>query len=160
MIVIGADTHRETHTVAAVDAASGRLLGHKTAASAPAPKPRAARSSASRRAEVHGQRAALSVAEAADAARRDAELTDADPVSGAASAALCAALLALREDDDPLRAARGPAADDRRLGARAPSGTMSTRSRARQRAPRQARAGPRWRSRFKRWSPATTTRAE
>jgi transposase len=32
MIVIGADTHKQTHTVAAVDAASGRLRGHKTAA--------------------------------------------------------------------------------------------------------------------------------
>jgi transposase len=32
MIVIGADTHKSTHTVAAVDAAMGRLLGHRTAA--------------------------------------------------------------------------------------------------------------------------------
>ena len=60
--------------------------------------------------------AARSVAEAAHAARRDAELTHADPVTGAASAAVCAALLALRDDDDPLRAARGQAAADRRLG--------------------------------------------
>jgi ADP-ribosylglycohydrolase len=59
--------------------------------------------------------AARGVAEAADAARRDAELTHADPVAGAASAALCAALLALRHGDDPLRAARGQAADEARL---------------------------------------------
>jgi ADP-ribosyl-[dinitrogen reductase] hydrolase len=52
---------------------------------------------------------------AAEAARHDAELTHADPVAGAASAALCAALLALRNGDDPLRAARGQAADDARL---------------------------------------------
>jgi transposase len=32
MIVIGADTHKQTHTVAAVEAASGRSRGHKTAA--------------------------------------------------------------------------------------------------------------------------------
>jgi transposase len=32
MIVIGADTHKSTHTVAAVESASGRLLGQKTAA--------------------------------------------------------------------------------------------------------------------------------
>jgi transposase len=32
MIVIGADTHKSTHTIAAVDAATGALLGDKTAA--------------------------------------------------------------------------------------------------------------------------------
>ncbi len=32
MIVIGADTHKNTHTIAAVDAATGRVLGEKTAA--------------------------------------------------------------------------------------------------------------------------------
>src|SRR5215208_7366949 len=32
MIVIGADTHKRSHTVAAVDAASGRLLGEQTIA--------------------------------------------------------------------------------------------------------------------------------
>lgn len=32
MIVIGADTHKNTHTIAAVDAGTGRVLGEKTAA--------------------------------------------------------------------------------------------------------------------------------
>jgi transposase len=32
MIVIGADTHKQTHTVAAVDGATGRVVGDKTAA--------------------------------------------------------------------------------------------------------------------------------
>ena len=32
MIVIGADTHKQTHTVAVVDALSGRLLGDRTVA--------------------------------------------------------------------------------------------------------------------------------
>src|SRR5215217_8608912 len=32
MIVIGADTHKRSHTVAAVDAATGRLLGEQTIA--------------------------------------------------------------------------------------------------------------------------------
>jgi transposase len=36
MIVIGADTHKSTHTIAAVEAATGRLLGEKTAAARPA----------------------------------------------------------------------------------------------------------------------------
>lgn len=49
--------------------------------------------------------AARTSAEALDAARRDAELTHADPIAGAASAALCAALLAIRGDADPLAAA-------------------------------------------------------
>ena len=30
MIVIGADTHKHSHTVAAVDAATGRALGERT----------------------------------------------------------------------------------------------------------------------------------
>jgi ADP-ribosyl-[dinitrogen reductase] hydrolase len=48
---------------------------------------------------------ARTLAEAVDAARRDAELTHADPVAGAASAALCAALWAVRADADPIAAA-------------------------------------------------------
>ena len=32
MIVIGADTHKRSHTVAAVDAATGRLLDEQTIA--------------------------------------------------------------------------------------------------------------------------------
>lgn len=32
MIVIGADTHKRSHTVAAVDAATGRLLDEQTVA--------------------------------------------------------------------------------------------------------------------------------
>jgi transposase len=32
MIVLGADTHKSSHTVAAVNAATGQLLGHKTVA--------------------------------------------------------------------------------------------------------------------------------
>ena len=34
MIVLGADTHKRSHTVAAVDAATGQLLGEKTSRSA------------------------------------------------------------------------------------------------------------------------------
>jgi ADP-ribosyl-[dinitrogen reductase] hydrolase len=49
--------------------------------------------------------AARTLAEAVDAARRDAALTHADPIAGATSAALCAALLAVRADTDPLAAA-------------------------------------------------------
>ena len=30
MIVLGADTHKSSHTIAAVDAATGQLLGEKT----------------------------------------------------------------------------------------------------------------------------------
>jgi ADP-ribosyl-[dinitrogen reductase] hydrolase len=51
--------------------------------------------------------AAHDLEEAVDAARRDAQLTHADPAASAASAALCAALLAVREGADPLAAARG-----------------------------------------------------
>ena len=32
MIVLGADTHKSSHTIAAVDAATGQLLGEKTVA--------------------------------------------------------------------------------------------------------------------------------
>ena len=32
MIVIGADTHKQSHTVAAVDAATGRVLADRTVA--------------------------------------------------------------------------------------------------------------------------------
>ncbi len=32
MIVLGADAHKRSHTVAAINAASGRLLGDKTVA--------------------------------------------------------------------------------------------------------------------------------
>ena len=32
MIVLGADTHKRSHTIAAVDAATGELLGEKTVA--------------------------------------------------------------------------------------------------------------------------------
>lgn len=46
------------------------------------------------------------VAEAVEAARRDAELTHADPAAGMASAGLCTALVALREGSDPLAAAQ------------------------------------------------------
>ena len=49
--------------------------------------------------------AAPSVKAAADAAREDARLTHYDPATGAASAALCAALIAIREGGDPLAAA-------------------------------------------------------
>jgi ADP-ribosyl-[dinitrogen reductase] hydrolase len=59
--------------------------------------------------------ASRTVEEATDAARRDAELTHADPVTGSASAGLCAALLAVRDDGDPLRAARGQVEGDDRL---------------------------------------------
>ena len=47
--------------------------------------------------------------EAVEAARRDAELTHADPAAATASAALCAAFFALRNGRDPLDAARGQA---------------------------------------------------
>jgi ADP-ribosyl-[dinitrogen reductase] hydrolase len=53
---------------------------------------------------------ATDVAQAVDAARRDAQLTHGDPAAGVASAALCAALLALRAEVDPLAAAREQAA--------------------------------------------------
>ena len=32
MIVLGADTHKSSHTIAAIDAATGQLLGDKTVA--------------------------------------------------------------------------------------------------------------------------------
>jgi ADP-ribosylglycohydrolase len=48
---------------------------------------------------------ARTLAEAVDVARRDAELTHADPVAGATSAGLCAALWAIRADADPIAAA-------------------------------------------------------
>lgn len=50
--------------------------------------------------------AARDLDEAVGAALRDAQLTHADPAAGAASAALCAALIAVREGGDPLAAAR------------------------------------------------------
>ena len=50
--------------------------------------------------------AARTQAEAVKAAKIDAALTHADPVAGAASAALCAALVAVRDEGDPLTAAR------------------------------------------------------
>jgi ADP-ribosyl-[dinitrogen reductase] hydrolase len=50
--------------------------------------------------------AARDLDEAVAAARRDARLTHADPAAGAASAALCAALRAVREGENPLPAAR------------------------------------------------------
>jgi ADP-ribosyl-[dinitrogen reductase] hydrolase len=59
--------------------------------------------------------AARDAAEAVDAARRDAELTHGDPVTAAASAGLCAALVALRGGADPLAAARDQARGDPRL---------------------------------------------
>jgi ADP-ribosylglycohydrolase len=61
--------------------------------------------------------AARTLAEAVDAAHRDAQLTHADPVASAASAALCAALLAVRESADPLAAAHVQARDHPRLAA-------------------------------------------
>jgi ADP-ribosylglycohydrolase len=59
--------------------------------------------------------AAHDLDEAVGAARRDAQLTHADPAASAASAALCAALLAVRDGGDPLAAARGQAAEHPRL---------------------------------------------
>ena len=59
--------------------------------------------------------AARTDADAAAAARYDAVLTHADPVAAAASAALCAALLALRADGEPLAAARDHARGHPRL---------------------------------------------
>jgi ADP-ribosyl-[dinitrogen reductase] hydrolase len=55
--------------------------------------------------------AAHDLTEAVAAARCDAQITHAAPVAGAASAALCAALLALRTAADPLDAAREQARD-------------------------------------------------
>jgi ADP-ribosylglycohydrolase len=59
--------------------------------------------------------AARDVAQAVAAARDDAQLTHADPTAGAASAALCAALLAVRQSTDPLAAARRQARGHARL---------------------------------------------
>jgi len=56
--------------------------------------------------------AARTLAEGVDAAQRDAKLTHADPIAGATSAALCAALLAVRADADPLVAALSQAVGD------------------------------------------------
>jgi len=55
--------------------------------------------------------------EAVAAARLDAQLTHADPAAAAASAALCAALLAVRENADPLAAARAQTSDHPSLAA-------------------------------------------
>jgi ADP-ribosyl-[dinitrogen reductase] hydrolase len=60
--------------------------------------------------------AARTLAEAVEVARRDAELTHADPIAGVTSAALCAALLAIRAEADPLAAASAQAVDHPRLG--------------------------------------------
>jgi ADP-ribosylglycohydrolase len=59
--------------------------------------------------------AARGLEAAVAAARHDAQLTHADPVTGDASAALCPALLARRHGGDPLRAVRDQAADERPL---------------------------------------------
>ena len=59
--------------------------------------------------------AAESVEQAARAARADAELTHFDPAAGVASAALCAALLALGQDGDPIAAAQVQVRGDVRL---------------------------------------------
>jgi poly(ADP-ribose) glycohydrolase ARH3 len=75
--------------------------------------------------------AARDVRQAADAARRDAELTHADPVTGLASAALCAALLAIRHGGDPLQAAREQAAGHERLSAATQAAGRDERSLAR-----------------------------
>ena len=61
--------------------------------------------------------AARDLPEAVDACQRDAQLTHADPAAGAASAALCAALLALRGSADPLAAGRGQAREHPRVAA-------------------------------------------
>jgi len=90
--------------------------------------------------------AARDVRQAADAARRDAELTHADPVTGLASAALCAALLAIRHGGDPLQAAREQAAGHQRLSA-ATQAADATSARSRGCPPRPVPAGRPWRSR-------------
>ncbi len=61
--------------------------------------------------------AARTLGEAADAAKLDAALTHADPVAGAASAALCAALVAVRSEGEPLAAALSCAEGHPRLAA-------------------------------------------
>jgi ADP-ribosylglycohydrolase len=60
---------------------------------------------------------AANVAQAVDAARRDAELTHADPAAAMASAGLCAALCALRGGQDPLVSAREQASGHPQLSA-------------------------------------------
>jgi ADP-ribosylglycohydrolase len=57
------------------------------------------------------------VRQAVDAAGRDAQLTHGDPGASTASAALCAALLAVRDGEDPLAAAREQAAAHHRVAA-------------------------------------------
>lgn len=57
--------------------------------------------------------AASSLDDACAAARADAELTHFDPAAGDASASLCAALLALAQDADPVAAAARVASDAR-----------------------------------------------
>ena len=59
--------------------------------------------------------AATSVESAARSAREDALLTHHDPAAGAASAALCAALVAIRQGDDPIDAAEAQIGDHDRL---------------------------------------------
>jgi ADP-ribosylglycohydrolase len=59
--------------------------------------------------------AAPSVEAAVDAAKLDARLTHFDPTTGAASAALCAALIAIRRDEDPLTAAQDQASGHGKL---------------------------------------------
>jgi ADP-ribosyl-[dinitrogen reductase] hydrolase len=55
--------------------------------------------------------AARDLGEAVGAAQRDARLTHADPAAGAASAAVCAVLLAVRDGREPLAAAFAQAAE-------------------------------------------------
>jgi ADP-ribosyl-[dinitrogen reductase] hydrolase len=59
--------------------------------------------------------AANSVEEASSAARADALLTHHDPAAAACSAALCAALIALRVGNDPLAAANHEVQGDKRI---------------------------------------------
>jgi ADP-ribosyl-[dinitrogen reductase] hydrolase len=59
--------------------------------------------------------AAASVESAARSARQDARLTHYDPAAGAASAALCVALVAIRAGDDPIDAAEAQTGDHSRL---------------------------------------------
>ena len=61
--------------------------------------------------------ATIDQAEASIAARADALLTHHDPAAGAASAALCGALISIRRDRDPLEAAAGEIGDHERLHA-------------------------------------------
>jgi ADP-ribosyl-[dinitrogen reductase] hydrolase len=59
--------------------------------------------------------AAETVDEAREAAREDAGLTHYDPAAACASAALCAALIAIREGSDPIEAARAEVGDHPKL---------------------------------------------